>query len=179
MKSDGLCALLASLRPAEYNESVVTTFRAPKQTLMFRAGLVLVLAFAVGLVTIPRMTSEAQTPVYTLVAANWDGGGGRTTSGDYALESSIGQPDAGLQPANATGLTAGYTLEGGFQHMQLPLDTNCDDRVNATDALYQLRLLAGLQAQGPCSADANRDGSVSILDVWLIRTRVAGIVTPP
>lgn len=157
----------------------MTIVAAPKQQFVFRAGLMLVLAIAVALVTIPRMAGEAQTPVYTLVAANWDGGGGRTTAGVYTLESSIGQADAGLQPGNATGLTAGYTLEGGFQHMQLPLDTNCDDHVNAADALYQLRLLAGLQVQGPCSADANRDTAVSILDAQFIRSRVAGIITPP
>lgn len=157
----------------------MTILAASKPQLLFRGSLLLVLAFALALVTLPRFVGEAQTPVYTLVAANWDGGGGRTTGGAYTLESSIGQPDAGLSPANATGLNAGYTLEGGFQHMQLPLDTNCDDHVNASDALYQLRLLAGLQAQGPCSADANRDSVVTIHDVQFIRSRVAGIIAPP
>ncbi len=151
---------------------------ANNRKIAIRASLLVILAATVALVTLPRFVGEAADPVYTLVASNWDGGGGRISGGGFTLESSIGQPDAGLMPANANGLTPGFTLEGGFQHMQLPLDTNCDDHVNATDALFSLRVLAGLAVQGPCSLDANRDTQVNIKDPLLIRQRVAGIVLP-
>lgn len=154
----------------------MVAFTAPKKRIAMRSTLIAVLALAVALVTLPRLTSEAADPVYTLVAANWDGGGGRTTGANgYSLESSIGQPDAGLLPANATGLNMGYTLEGGFQHMQLPLDTNCDDHVNAVDALFELRVLAGLVTVGPCSADANRDSVIDLRDARIVRARLVGL----
>ena len=173
-----------AIRPAKgYNERIVmTVMPAATRRIAIRASLLIVLAATVALVTLPRFIGEAADPVYTLVASNWDGGGGRTTGSgggvSYTLESSIGQPDAGLLPANATGLNAGFTLEGGFQHMQLPLDTNCDDHVTAVDALHTLRFIAGLDLQGACSGDANRDAFVNVGDALIIRQRVAGIVIP-
>lgn len=143
-----------------------------------RAILVATGALTLALVTLPRFTSEAADPVYTLVAANWDGGGGRLSGGNYTLESSIGQPDAGRlvqNPGGPAGLELGYALEGGFQHMQLPLDVNCDDSVNATDSLFALRVLAGLDPKGPCSLDANRDTSEDLRDPLMIRRRIAGL----
>ena len=50
--------------------------------------------------------------------------------------------------------------------------------VTSVDALFELRLLAGLVSQANCSADANRDGVVNIRDPLIIRQRVAGIVVP-
>jgi hypothetical protein len=49
----------------------------------------------------------AQT--YTLDWSTMDGGGGTSAGGDYVLEGTIGQPDAG--PALSGG---NYTLQGGF-----------------------------------------------------------------
>lgn len=43
-----------------------------------------------------------------LAAWTVDGGGGRATGGEYALEASIGQPDAGTLAGGS------YTLYGGF-----------------------------------------------------------------
>ena len=156
----------------------MTVMPMPRKKIAVRAILVAIGALTLALVTLPRLTGEAADPVYTLVASNWDGGGGRLSGGGYTLESSIGQPDAGRLVQNAggpAGLELGYALEGGFQHMQLPLDTNCDDSVNAVDALFSMRNLAGLDAQGPCSLDANRDTTVNLNDVLIIRRSLVGL----
>ncbi len=155
----------------------MTVIAMPRRKVAVRAVLVAIGALTVALVTLPRFTSEAADPVYTLVASNWDGGGGRLSGGGYTLESSIGQPDAGrlVQNPGTPGLELGYALEGGFQHMQLPLDVNCDDSVNAVDALFAMRNLAGLDTPGQCSLDANRDTNLTVADPVLIQRRLAGL----
>jgi hypothetical protein len=132
--------------------------------------LLLVLAFALALVTLPRFMGQAQQGGnLELVASNWSGGGGRLTNGNLTIESSIGQHDAG------TLSNGSLVLEGGFQHSQLALDVNCDDRVDANDVAFGLQVLVGLEDQGPCSLDADRSGQVTIADFHLIRSRLAAL----
>lgn len=69
-------------------------------------GLLAVLAFAVLLALAPTLL--AQGGVYGLSWWTVDGGGGGSAGGVYAMNGTIGQPDAGT-------LTSGpYALTGGF-----------------------------------------------------------------
>jgi len=63
-------------------------------------GLILIMGFS---------PARAQTSgIYDLSWSTINGGGGRSTSGTYTLEGTIGQPDAGLMSGGD------YVLAGGF-----------------------------------------------------------------
>lgn len=66
-----------------------------------------VLVLALLLLTVIRV--QAQTGgVYNLLAWTIDGGGGRSTGGNYVLGGALGQPDAG-------GMSGGnFFISGGF-----------------------------------------------------------------
>ena len=55
-------------------------------------------------------------------------------------------------------------------------DADCDGSTNASDALYLLRVLAGLQLQAAaCDSDVNGNGSVDLEDGLSVRRWSAGL----
>jgi hypothetical protein len=64
----------------------------------------LVLIFAVGALA----TTTVRGQVYSASWSTIDGGGGMSTGGSYALQGTIGQPDAGVMSGGA------FTISGGF-----------------------------------------------------------------
>ena len=80
-----------------------------------------------------------------------DGGGGASFGGDYTLEGTIAQPDAGL-------MTGGdYTLEGGF--WTTSPGSACDTIDFNRDGLYpdtnDIDEFISVFSGGPCSNDPN------------------------
>ena len=75
-----------------------------------RIWIALVVLLALVLLTFG--VSRAAPSIFSLPWFTVDGGGSRLTGGNYTLESSIGQPDAGILSGGA------YTLSGGFQLAQ-------------------------------------------------------------
>jgi hypothetical protein len=104
---------------------------------------------------------------YNLSWFTIDGGGGTSSSGDYRLESSIGQPDAG--PLMSGGE---YTLVGGFLPAPyipltlIPGDINGDCVVNIED----LAILAAqwLTRGGTPSADLVCNHIVDFQDLAVV-----------
>jgi hypothetical protein len=75
-----------------------------KRFLIVTSLLVLALLFAAA-------SAPAGTPAeFAIVKFTLDGGGGKSTGGDYSLTGTIGQPDASVQ--DSTGST--FALSGGF-----------------------------------------------------------------
>ncbi len=60
----------------------------------------------------------------------------------------------------------------------LPVDVNCDERLDSVDALLLLQLIAGLIPSLPCpdGADTNGDGVVDPIDAELILQFSAGLI---
>jgi len=75
------------------------------------AGLLLPLSVASGEPTVATRASKQGQAAYTVDWHTNDGGGGRSTGGNYALTGTIGQPDA-----DPTGPSSGgaYQADGGF-----------------------------------------------------------------
>lgn len=67
-----------------------------------------------------------------------------------------------------------------FQVTRSSSDVDCDNLVNADDAAFLLRALAGLEdPAGDCPLDANKSGGdADILDVLHVRREVAGLEEP-
>ncbi len=50
---------------------------------------------------------------YDLSWNTMDGGGGRSSAGQYTLDGTIGQPDAGMMTGGTYALTGGFWTQGG------------------------------------------------------------------
>lgn len=70
------------------------------------------------------------------------------------------------------------TMLGAFMIRVSSSDTNCNNATTADDALHVLRILAELESEDDCSADANKDGSIDMNDAFWIRQEIAGVVEP-
>lgn len=70
------------------------------------------------------------------------------------------------------------TMAGKFMIQASSGDTDCNNSTTASDALHVLRILAELETEDSCSADANKDGAVNMNDVFWIRQEIAGVVEP-
>jgi hypothetical protein len=79
---------------------------------LWSIGAALVLAAAVLSGAVLAQSSSA---TYQVPRQSIDGGAGRATSPSYTLNSTIGQPDAGVPMTSAS-----YQLRGGF-HVAAPL----------------------------------------------------------
>ena len=93
-----------------------------------------------------------------------DGGGGTSAGGDFTLDGTVGQPDAG---GKLTG--GGFAVEGGFipgvAVAQVVGDTcgdlNDDGVINVFDAISELQIIVGLitpSATQLTLGDVVRDG---------------------
>jgi hypothetical protein len=91
-----------------------------------------------------------------------DAGGATSAGGAYALSGTVGQPDAGPEPAGMTGGT--WTLVGGFCPGIGPVpcrpDLNGDGQVNVADFLTFLSLFSA----GDPRADFNADTQINVAD---------------
>lgn len=90
-------------------------------------------------------------PVFGDYEISWhtiDGGGGRSSGGDYALVGTIGQPDTGEMSGG------GYTLSGGFWPNTLFAQCFVDFEDFAEFAMYWL--------DGPCDAGNNWCGGADL-----------------
>jgi hypothetical protein len=89
----------------------------------------LLLAAAVALAWSGLSYVSAQSGTYDLSWNSVDGGGAKSTNNGYAVNGSIGQPDAGLLNGGAYGLRGGFWSGVGIQptptpvsyHVYLPL----------------------------------------------------------
>jgi hypothetical protein len=113
-------------------------------------------------------TLAALSPAaFSQVAIPWntvDGGGGKSTGGQYVLQGTFGQHDA-----QASSVNGRFTLRSGYWVPYTPppgcgtADFDCDGDVG-TDADIEsfFACLAGTCPQFPCtnSADFNHDGDV-------------------
>ena len=78
---------------------------------MHRTILICLLLLLMGVAMLAwggRMLASAESAAYGLNWFSVDGGGGKSTNAGYAVQGSIGQPDAGLLGNGA------YGLQGGF-----------------------------------------------------------------
>ena len=127
---------------------------------------------AVGLICLLVFTLaiQAQGDQYEVIWSTIGGGEMFSTGGQYGLDGTVGQPEAG------TTLSGGdYTLAGGFwpgiepvcgdaQHPYVRGDMNRDCYVNWADftVFAAMWLSSGCTAPNWCGgADMNRDGSVN------------------
>ncbi|MBN1846356.1 MAG: hypothetical protein JW810_11775 [Sedimentisphaerales bacterium] len=113
-----------------------------------RGGVLILLAAALALA---GGAAPAQGQPYAIDWYTVDGGGEVSTSSDYELVGTIGQPDAG-------GMAGGnYILAGGFWSGQIPCFVN----------LVDLERFVSYWLVGPAAgipADFNSDSKVDLLD---------------
>lgn len=106
----------------------------------------------------------------------FDGGGGTSAEGDYAVSGTIGQPDAQPPPIMSAGA---YVLRGGFwftaaEICALPGDMNGDGQRDGDDVQAFITCLFGAGGTNCPCADLDSNGSVGDEDVPLFVTALVG-----
>ncbi len=138
-------------------------------------GIALVAVLAV------TWTALAQTGALDVPWFSVDGGGGTSEGGDFTLEGTIGQPEAGGK------LTGGdFAVEGGFipgvAIAQVVGDTcgdlNGDGDVDVFDAIMELQIIVGLITPTEAQlklGDVVRDGAIDVFDAILLLQHIVGL----
>lgn len=121
-----------------------------------------------GSVLLAGDASENRGSNYSMDWYTIDSGGGVSTSANFRLTGSIGQPDAAKSSGTVSGST--FTLAGGFLGSTAASSPPCDGDVNGDGSvnLADLNLvLANFGATTP-NGDANGDGVVNLADLNLV-----------
>jgi len=112
-------------------------------------------------------------PEYEITRSTIDGGGVmRSTSGDFELSGTIGQPDAGVMSGGDIELTGGFWIESP------PTDCNDDGIVSLLDHGTFAACLSGPDGgidASPCPCfDADGDGDITLSDYVRLQTGFTG-----
>ncbi len=138
-------------------------------------GIALVAVLAV------TWTALAQTGALDVPWFSVDGGGGTSAGGDFTLDGTIGQPDAGGK------LTGGaFAVEGGFiPGVAAPPafagtcgDLNGDEVINVLDAIIDLQIIVGLLTPTEDqlkAGDVVGDGIIDVFDAILLLQHIVGL----
>jgi hypothetical protein len=114
-------------------------------------------------------TAQQSSPNYSIDTDVLSGGGSECSSTSYFLMSTLGQPTA-IGPASSMNYLnyAGfwYTLPQPQEGCYYLGDLNCDDVIDISDVILELRLALQLDPPKSCS-DINADTVVDISDVIL------------
>ena len=122
----------------------------------------------------------AQTGALGVPWFSADGGGGTSAGGNFTLDGTIGQPDAGR-------LTGGdFEVEGGFiPGVAIPPvvagtcgDVNDDGAINVFDAITLLQIIVGIIEPTPTQlrlGDVVRDGTINVFDAILLLQDIVGL----
>ena len=109
-----------------------------------------------------------------------DGGGGTSEGGDFSLDGTVGQPDAGR-------LAGGdFAVEGGFiPGVAAPSafagtcgDPNGDGVIDVFDAILELQFIIGLVVPSEEQlrlGDVVRNGTINIFDAILVLQHIVGL----
>ncbi len=148
-------------------------------------GVAAIAALALSVTVWAQTAGELTLPWFSL-----DGGGGTSANGDFTLDGTIGQPDAGR-------LTRGdFAVEGGFIPgvAVLPVvagtcgDLDGDGIVDVSDAIIILQIVVGLvnpSSTQQTLGDLNRDGIIDVADAIIDLQIIVGLTeitecgTPP
>ncbi len=137
-------------------------------------GIALVAVLAV------TWSALAQTGALDVPWFSVDGGGGTSAGGNFTLDGTIGQADAGR-------LAGGdFAVEGGFiPGVAVPPvlavtcgDLNDDGDVNVFDAIMELQIIVGLITPTETQVkvgDVVRDGAIDVFDVILLLQHIVGL----
>ena len=138
-------------------------------------GIALVAVLAV------TWTALAQTGALDVPWFSADGGGGTSIGGDFTLDGTIGQPDAGR-------LTGGdFVVEGGFiPGVAVPPvvagtcgDLNGDGVINVFDAITLLQIIVGIVEPTPTQlkvGDVVGDGMINVFDAISLLQHIVGLL---
>lgn len=127
----------------------------------------------VGVLATTALLVAAVEPQFEITRSTIDGGGVmRSTSGDFELSGTIGQPDAGVMEGG------GFGLVGGFWFELLPSDCDDDGLVslldNETFAVCLLGPDSGINAS-PCPCfDVDGDGDITLSDYARLQSVFTG-----
>jgi hypothetical protein len=107
-----------------------------------------------------------------------DGGGGYSAGGDFELDGTIGQPDAGVTMSGGdVTLAGGYWAGGQVPGPDLPGDCDGDGSINSTDFAFFEACLLGPDASFGTSCgctDFDADSDTDLADVAAFQTHVTG-----
>ncbi len=106
------------------------------------------------------MTSGSANAQIEILDYSIDGGAGMSSGGNFTVQATIGQPDAGTELAGGN-----FTVTGGVAAGSPILlgDVNGDGQVNLLDVAPFVEAIAnGVYI---AAADINQDGSLDLLDV--------------
>ena len=125
----------------------------------------------------PICTAQQSSTNYSIDTDVLSGGGRECSSTSYFLMSTLGQPTA-IGPSSSTNYLnyAGfwYTLPQPQEGCYYLGDLNCDDVIDISDVILELRLALQLDPPKPCS-DINADTMVDISDVILTLRMALGL----
>jgi len=136
---------------------------------MNRSVSIVILVLCVLTVSLPFSNVSHAGEGYTISWFVIAGGGGRSVGGAYAMDVTIGQPEAGAMSGGE------YELAGGYWHPVESITPPCFADLDGSGAVDSGDLLQVLGAWGECVGcpqDLNGDGVVdsqdllSLLGVW-------------
>ena len=106
------------------------------------------------------ITVDSANAQVEIIDYSIDGGGGISSGGNFTVQATIGQPDAGTESSGGN-----FTVTGGYAGNPDILlgDVNGDGVVNLLDvAPFVEAVTSGMYIP---AADVNQDGAVDLLDV--------------
>ena len=139
-----------------------------------------VLGIALVAVLAVTWSALAQTGALDVPWFSIDGGGGTSEGGDFTLDGTIGQPDAGRLEGGD------FTVEGGFiPGVAAPPafagtcgDLNDDGVINVLDAIIDLQIIVGLLTPTEDqlkAGDVVGDGIIDVFDAILLLQHIVGL----
>ena len=132
----------------------------------------------IALVAVLALTwsALAQTGALDVPWFSVDGGGGTSAGGDFTLDGTIGQPDAGRLEGGD------FAVQGGFiPGVAVPPacgDLNGNGIIDVFDAIIDLQIIVGLIVPTEAQlrlGDVVRDGTVNVFDAILVLQHIVGL----
>ena len=124
-------------------------------------------AFAVWFTAGALTMSFAPTAFAQSFAINWytfNGGGGFSSGGDFAVTGTIGQPDAGVLTGGSFELAGGF-WPGATAGVPCAGDLNADNQVDLADLAILLSNFGTPSGALPEDGDIDGDGDVDLADL--------------
>ncbi len=122
---------------------------------------------ALSLVAVPAAADESPADAFSIGWATVDGGGGASAGGDFSVQGTVGQPDAGDAAGGPWTLAGGYWTAAGDGTPPPPCPGDVDDN----GAVEFDDLLAVLSAFGLCDGcpeDLDGSGAVDFDDLLTV-----------